>query len=271
MASLFRSRSKPAAAPAPGGAPLRQMSLLEHLEELRKRLLHAALSVVAAFCLTYAYHQEIFQTLALPLTKHLPPEGNLVFLKLQEPFTLYLKVAFFAALILAAPYILYQLWLFISPGLYRHEKQYAIPFLFFSSLLFLAGCGFAYFVAFPSACAFFIELGQPYTPNIDIDHFFDLALFIIAGMGAVFQLPVVIAFLAMMGVVTPQFLLKKFRHAIIIIFIAAAVISPTTDAINLFLFAGPMLVLYILSIGVAAIFYWRKKKARERAAAEGNA
>lgn len=251
--------------PAAGG--FKPMTLLQHLEELRKRLLHAAIAAALAFCVTYAYHEEIFRVLAQPLTRYLPEGGRLVYLKLQEPFTLYIKVAFVAGLILAAPFILYQVWLFISPGLYRHEKRYALPFIVFSSTLFIAGCLFAYFIAFPSACAFFIQMGQPYVPNIDIDFFFDLALFIILGMGAVFQLPIVIAFLSMMGMVTPGFLLRKFRHAVVIIFIVAAVISPTTDAINLIIFAAPMLVLYILSIGVSGLFAWRKKRTREANAA----
>jgi sec-independent protein translocase protein TatC len=137
---------------------------------------------------------------------------------------------------------------------------YALPFILFSSILFLSGCAFAYYIAFPSACAFFIDLGQGFTPNIDVDFFFDLVLFIIIGMGAVFQLPIVIAFMSMMGMVTPKFLLRKFRHATVIIFIVAAVISPTTDAINLFIFAGPMMVLYVLSIGVSWIFARRRKR-----------
>lgn len=248
-----------AAGPPTEPVELRPMSLLEHLEELRSRLFRILLGVAVAFALTFSFHKEIFNWLALPLTRYLPEGGRLVYLKLQEPFMLFIKVALVAAIFLSAPYILYQVWLFISPGLYRHEKRYTIPFILFSTLLFVAGCLFAYLIAFPSACAFFIDMGQPYVPNIDIDFYFDLALFIIVGMGAVFQLPIVIAFLSLMGLVTPGFLVRKFRHAVVIIFIVAAVVSPTTDAINLCIFAGPMLVLYILSIGVSWIFMRRRR------------
>jgi sec-independent protein translocase protein TatC len=248
-------RRNPAAEDASSEPAFKPMSLLQHLEELRRRLFHCALAIALAFCFTYYFHAEIFQWLSTPLARYLPEGGRLVFLKLQEPFTLYLKVAAVAAIFFSAPYLIYQVWLFIAPGLYRHEKLYALPFI-----LFLSGCAFAYYIAFPSACAFFIDLGQGFTPNIDVDFFFDLVLFIIIGMGAVFQLPIVIAFMSMMGMVTPKFLLRKFRHATVIIFIVAAVISPTTDAINLFIFAGPMMVLYVLSIGVSWIFARRRKR-----------
>lgn len=242
------------------GESLKPMTLLEHLDELRRRLMRCLMAVAVGFAVSYAYHEEIFQWLARPLTRFLPDGGQLVYLKLQEPFMLFLKVALFAGIFLAAPFLLWQLWLFISPGLYRHEKRYALPFIVFASALFIAGCAFAYFVALPSAFQFFIDMGKGYTPNIDIDFFFDLVLFIILGMGAVFQLPVVIAFLSMMGMVTPRFLIQKFRHAVVIIFIVAAVISPTTDALNLVIFAGPMLVLYVLSISVSWIFMRRRAK-----------
>jgi sec-independent protein translocase protein TatC len=242
------------------GDSLRSMTLLEHLDELRRRLFRCLMAVAVGFAVSYAYHEEIFQWLARPLTRFLPEGGQLVYLKLQEPFMLFLKVALFAGIFIAAPFLLWQLWLFISPGLYRHEKRYALPFIVFASALFIAGCAFAYFVALPSAFQFFIDMGKGYTPNIDIDFFFDLVLFIILGMGAVFQLPIVIAFLSMMGMVTPRFLVQKFRHAVVLIFIVAAVISPTTDALNLVIFAVPMLVLYIVSIGVSWIFARRRAR-----------
>lgn len=265
----MRPRPVPdAASPAAADVPFKPMTLLEHLEELRRRLFHCALAVALAFCFTYYFHAEIFQWLSAPLAQYLPEGGRLVFLKLQEPFTLYLKVAAVAAIFFSAPYLIYQVWLFIAPGLYRHEKLYALPFILFASVLFISGCAFAYYIAFPSACAFFIELGKPFVPNIDIDFFFDLSLFIILGMGAVFQLPIVIAFMSMMGMITPKFMLQKFRHAVVIIFIVAAVVSPTTDAINLLIFAAPMLILYVLSIGVSWIFAARRKRRAQEAAAQ---
>ena len=264
---MWSRREPPVSEPAPADTAFKPMTLLEHLEELRRRLFHCALAVALAFCFTYYFHAEIFQWLSAPLVQYLPEGGRLVFLKLQEPFTLYLKVAAVAAIFFSAPYLIYQVWLFIAPGLYRHEKLYALPFILFASALFLGGCAFAYYIAFPSACAFFIDLGKPFVPNIDIDFFFDLSLFIILGMGAVFQLPIVIAFMSMMGMVTPKFLIQKFRHAMVIIFIVAAVVSPTTDAINLCIFAGPMIVLYILSIGVSWIFAARRKRRAQESAA----
>lgn len=248
---------------------LKKMSLLTHLEELRKRLIRSVLAVVVAFLVTFFYCKEIFNFVARPLLKLLPKGGQLVYTDLSTPFMLFMKVALVTALILAAPVILYQLWLFISPGLYRHEKRYVLPFMFFSSLLFLSGCAFAYLVIFPATCAFFIQVGSPYTPLIDISFFFDLAMVIVLGMGAVFQMPIVIVFLTMMGVVSPGFLLRKIRHAILIIVIVAAVLSPTTDVLNLLLFSAPMVVLYVLSIGLSWIVARGKRRRREAEEAAG--
>ncbi|MBP7865307.1 MAG: twin-arginine translocase subunit TatC [Acidobacteria bacterium] len=239
---------------------LRKMTLLEHLQELRSCLLYSVIAVAVAFGVTFAFNDWIYGQLALPLLRHLPKGSTLVFLRLQEPFTVSLKVAFCFAVFLSAPVIIYQLWRFISPGLYQKERRWFVPFVFFSSLLFLAGCTFAYRVAFPAACSFLIGVGRPYNPQISMDEYFDFAMMVILGMGAVFQMPIIVSFLAMMKILTPRFMIKTLRHAILIIFILAAIISPTTDVVNLFIFAAPMILLYLVSV----ILCWLITRRRAR-------
>lgn len=245
---------------------LRKMPLLEHLSELRKRIVWSMAGILVAFVLTFSFYSFLFDQLARPLERHLPKGKHLVFIRLQEPFTVSIKVAIVSAILLSAPFIFYQIWLFISPGLYRKEKRLVIPFLLFSTSLFAGGCLFAYYFAFPAACAFLLSMGTPYTPQISMDEYFDLAMLVILGMGAIFQMPVIVSFLSMMRVLTPRFMIRTLRHAILIIVVVAAIISPTTDIVNLFVYACPMVVLYILSIFMSWIF---TRRARKKDAAMG--
>ncbi len=229
------------------------MSLMDHLEELRSRLLRVILSFFVALLPCYYWVDEIFDFLQRPILKLLPPGKKLAYTGVTDPFFLYFKVAALAAVFVASPYVLYQLWRFIAPGLYRHERRYLLPFLFFGSFFFLAGGAFAYYVAFPLAAQFLLQMGKAFDPVITIERYFGFQMTIILGLGLMFELPIVIFILSSIGLVTPRFLMKHFRYAVVIIFIVAAIITPTSDVLNLCVFAVPAIGLYLLGVGAAAL------------------
>lgn len=241
------------------------MSLLEHLEELRKRLVWSIVSLAVAFVPCWIYHRQIFAFLERPLHKIRPGE-KLVFLGLADPFLLYFKVAALAALFLAAPFLLYQLWGFVAPGLYRKEKLYLAPFLLFGTLFFLGGGAFAYYVAFPMAADFLLKMGEGFEMQLAVERYFSFLMTMILGLGMMFELPIVILVLSALGVVTPGFLLRHFRWAVLIIFVISAIITPTPDIVNLCIFAVPALLLYLL--GIAAAYLVAPKRESEPAPAE---
>lgn len=247
-------------APA-AGHDLPRMSLFEHLEELRSRLLHSVVSLLVAFIPCWYFVDEIFAFLQRPIIKLLPAGKRLAYTGITDPFILYFKVAALAAVFLASPFILYQLWRFVAPGLYKHERHYLLPFLFFGSFFFLAGGAFAYYIAFPLAAEFLLQMGAAFEPVITIERFFGFQMTIILGLGLMFELPIVIFILAAIGVVTPRFLLRNFRWAVVIIFVVAAIITPTSDILNLCVFAIPAIFLYLLGIAAAALVT-RKKAAQ---------
>ncbi len=237
-----------------------KMSFLEHLDELRKRLVHIAAYIALGFGACAFFSKQIYDFLAVPVTSALPPGSQLVFLRLTEPFLMYMKVAFIAGIFLTIPFTLYEVWKFIAPGLYRREKRYVVPFLVTSILLFVSGGAFCYYVILPTTCKVLIKLGSSFTPNITIIDYFDMANMMILGFGIVFEMPVLAAFLSIFGLVSASFLWNKLRYAVLIIVILAAILSPTGDPINLMIWSGPMVLLYLVSIGVAAIFGWKRKK-----------
>lgn len=232
---------------------LGRMGLLEHLDELRKRILHSAAALTVAFFVCWSFAGEIYAFLARPIEELLPEGKKLVFTGVTDPFILYVKVAALAAVFVASPWLLYQAWKFISPGLYRRERLWALPFIFFGSFFFIAGGAFAYYVAFPFAAEFLLGIGEGFEAMLTIERYFRFLLTILLGMGLMFELPVVIFLLAQMGLVTPGFLMRHFRWAVLIIFFAAALITPTPDVVNLCLFAVPALLLYLLGVGAAAL------------------
>jgi sec-independent protein translocase protein TatC len=232
---------------------LRKMSFLEHLEELRKRLLVSFISVVVAFLLCWSFAEPIFAKLQEPLSQYLGGD-KLAYTRLTAPFFLYMKVAFFAGLFLAAPVILLQVWLFISPGLYKRERRYAAPFIIFASLFFIAGGYFGYRYLLPATCSFFIETGKEFRQVVTIDDYFSFASLIILAAGLVFETPILIFFLARLGIVTPAFLIQKFKYAVVISFIVAAVVTPTPDMVTQSALAIPMILLYLIGVGVAYLF-----------------
>jgi sec-independent protein translocase protein TatC len=237
-----------------------KMSFLEHLDELRKRLVHIAAYTAIGFAVCLFFSKKIYDFLAVPVIQALPPGSKLIFLKLTEPFLMYMKVAFVAGIFVSVPFTLYEVWKFIAPGLYRKEKRYIVPFLVSSIFLFLLGGAFCYYVVLPPSCKFLIKLGSSFTPNITINEYFDMANMMILGFGLVFEMPVLAGFLSIFGLVTASFLWNKFKYAMVGIVILAAILSPTGDAINLMLWSAPMVILYIISIGVAAVFGWNRKR-----------
>ena len=233
---------------------LTSMSFLDHLDELRRRLTYSLIAVCVAFLVCWSFAPDIFAILQQPLLQYLQPGEKLAYTRLTAPFFLYMKVAFFSAIFLSAPIILTQLWLFIAPGLYPKEKRYALPFIFFASIFFVGGGYFGYRVVFPMACGFFVEMGRNFQQVITVDDYFGFASKLILAMGLVFETPILIFFLSRLGIVTPQFLMKNFKYAIVAIFIIAAVITPTPDMITQSALAIPMILLYLLGVLVSYLF-----------------
>jgi sec-independent protein translocase protein TatC len=233
---------------------LPKMSFLEHLEELRKRLLVSFIAIFGGFLLCWYFAEPIYAKLQEPLTRYLPPGDKLAYTRLTAPFFMYMKVAFFAGMFLAAPVVLLQLWLFIAPGLYKNERRYAIPFIVFATLFFLGGGYFGWKFLLPTTCGFFIENGKQFKQMVTIDDYFSFASTIILATGLVFETPILIFFLARLGIVTPAFLLQKFKYAVVLSFVIAAIVTPTPDMVTQTALALPMILLYLLGIGIAYMF-----------------
>jgi len=243
----------------------KQMSFFEHLEELRQRLIRSILAIFIAFGICFYFSDHIYGYLAKPLTdtlRSLHMSDKLVYTNPIDPFNLYIKLSVVVGLFLASPYILYQLWLFISPGLYRHEKRYVWPFVILTSGLFIGGGFFAHRLALPPALKFLVEFGHRFQPFITIDQYWKLVTTIVVGVGLVFELPVIILILSLFGIVTPKFLIKNVRYAVLITAVIAAAIAPTPDLATVFILWIPMVGLYIISIGLSWIVYVKKKRAR---------
>lgn len=235
-------------------AELPKMSFLDHLEELRKRLLVSFIAVAVGFLLCWTFAEPIFAKLQEPLAKFLAPGDKLAYTRLTAPFFLYMKVAFFAGIFVAAPVILLQLWLFIAPGLYRKERRLALPFIVFGSLFFILGGYFGYRFLLPATCSFFVETGKQFKQMVTVDDYFSFASTIILACGIVFETPLLIFFLARMGIVTPAFLIQKFKYAIVLSFVVAAIVTPTPDMVTQAALAVPMILLYLIGVGVAYLF-----------------
>jgi sec-independent protein translocase protein TatC len=239
-----------------------KMSFLEHLDELRKRLIYIIYSLIAGCIVAYIFIQKIFDFIMRPMQQVLPPGSYLQFTSGAEPFMLWIKIGFLAGIFISSPLILWQVWKFIAPGLYSHEKKFAIPFVLMSTCFFVAGGLFSHYIAFPWTWMFFASFATDYMKFVPkIDEAFSLYTKMILGFGAIFEMPTLVLFLARMGVVTAGWLLRYFKYAVLIIFIVAAVISPGTDMMSQLIMAVPMLGLYIISIGVAAIFQKKRRPA----------
>jgi sec-independent protein translocase protein TatC len=245
-------------------AELPGMSLMEHLDELRKRLIHSVLYLVLGFIVAYIFHVKLYAFIQAPLDQlHIP----LNYTHPTDGLNLYLKTSLYGGAILASPFILYQVWLFISPGLYRHEQRYVVPFMAATVTLFLGGAWFGYRYVLPGALNVLINgFGKQFHPIITIDDYTGFFLAIVLALGATFELPVIIFFLALFGIVDGKFLLRHVRYAILLIFIITAVICPLPDVFSMCLFASPMLVLYFIGVGAAFLVNPSKKKDQAKSA-----
>jgi sec-independent protein translocase protein TatC len=230
------------------------MSVLEHLDELRSRLLRALVAYVVAFVACWSVSGPLLRFLLRPIDEHLRTGGEIVFIHLTEPFMVYMKASALVAVFVSAPFILYQFWAFVAPGLYRREQRLVVPFLAFGTLSFLAGGAFGYYVATPRAAEWLLSLGEGFEANITLRSAFTFESRMILAMGAVFEMPILIFFLARIGVVTPRFLLRHFRTAVMVIAVAAAVLTPTGDMVTMSIFVVPMVLLYLVGIAVAWLF-----------------
>jgi sec-independent protein translocase protein TatC len=245
-------------------ADLPGMSLMEHLDELRRRIIHSAAYLIAGFAVAWIFRIQLLHFLQAPLLKI---GKSLVFTHPMDALNLYLYVALLAGAIIASPFILYQVWLFIAPGLYQKEKRFVIPFMVATVSLFLLGAAFGYFYVLPGAIKILvIQFGHDFTPMITIEDYSSFFLSIILGLGISFELPILIFFLALFGIVSPRFLWKNIRYAVLAVFIVAAVICPSPDPWTMCIYAIPMLALYVIGILVAWWVHPDRRRAKEAAA-----
>jgi sec-independent protein translocase protein TatC len=246
-----------------------KMSFFEHLMDLRKRIINSAIAIAIGACVGFALSEKVFGIIARPMQAALRQQhldDKLVYTSPAGAINLIITLGLYVGLVLAAPVVLYQVWLFIAPGLYKHERRAVTAFILSSLFLFLAGIAFGYFVMLPYVLAFLTGFQGPFRPLISINEYFDFILIVLLGLGVIFELPVLIFFLALFNIVTPKFLWKNVRYAILIIAIVAAIVTPTPDATTMLIFMAPMVALYFVGIGVAALVVRHKEKA---AAIEG--
>ena len=241
-----------------------KMSFLDHLDELRRRIVYALIGVALGVVVAVFFLDPIFDFVMRPMQAALEPGQRLIFTDPTEALMLKLKMAVIAGLLLASPAVMSQVWLFIAPGLYSNEKKLAIPFVALSSICFVGGAAFAHYVVFPLTWKFFASFASDlitFMPRIEPA--FGLYMKLLLIFGAVFQMPTLVLFLARLGIVTARFLIRNMKYAILIMFIVGAVLSPGTDPVGQILLAGPMFVLYLISIGLAWIFGKKKKPLEE--------
>lgn len=237
-----------------------KMSFLEHLDELRVRLVHAVVALCVGTAIAWIWHLEIFHVLTQPLRKAFP-DIKFIFTGPSEALILYMKMAFFVGIFLAAPYILYQAWAFISPGLYSHEKRYVVPFVAMGSIFFAAGAVFGHLFLFPATFSFLGSFGgsdMQFLPKID--EYFSFYSWFLLGLGAVFQTPVIIFILSRIGLVTPAFLLRQWKWAVVLSFVISAFVTPSPDMVNQTALAVPMIALYLLGVLAAWLFGRPRRK-----------
>ena len=229
-----------------------KMSFLEHLDEFRKRIINALIGVCVGIGLSFFFLQQIYDFLTGPARRTLPPGGHLIYTDPIEAFALRIQISLIAGVVIAAPFIMYQVWMFIAPGLYSNEKKFVIPFVFFSTLGFVGGAAFNHYVAYPFIMIYFASFNTPdliYMPQLKL--VFGLYVKMLLGLGLIFQMPTVVFFLAKMKVVTARFLARHFKYAVLLIVITAAIITPTGDPMTLMVFSVPMVGLYVLCIAIA--------------------
>jgi sec-independent protein translocase protein TatC len=250
--------------------PAGAMTFFEHLSELRKRIIYSLYAIgIGAFIGVYV-SKYFISWITKPMLEalkgaHLDPK--LIYTHPAGYLNLVITLGVYLGLVLASPVVLYQIWLFVAPALYKHERGAITGFMFSTVFLFLAGIAFGYFVTLPYILKFLVSFQGPVVPMISINEYFDLTLMVLLGLGLVFELPILIFFLSLFGIVTPKFLWKNFRYAILVIAIVAAIVTPTPDAMTMLIFMAPMVGLYFVGIAVSAVVT-RRRDRRMAAAAE---
>jgi sec-independent protein translocase protein TatC len=242
-----------------------RMSFFEHLAELRTRLIHSAVAIVIGAFVGFAVAKPVLEFVARPMREALRSahlEDKLFYFHPAGYLNLVLTTGLYLGVVLASPYVLYQFWLFVAPGLYKHERKAVAGFIVPTVLLFFGGIVFAYYVILPYLLKFLVTFqgNGSFTPLIDVEEYTDMLLIVLIGVGAVFELPVVMFVLTLFNIVTPQFLWKNFRYALVIITVAAAIITPTPDATTMLVFMAPMILLYLVGVGVSWMVVRRKRR-----------
>ncbi|MGC8604242.1 MAG: twin-arginine translocase subunit TatC [Desulfomonilaceae bacterium] len=239
-----------------------RMSFLDHLEELRTRLIRSVIAIVVAFFACLAFSENLFSFWAAPIIRLLPKDSSLVFTSLPDPFFVYLKVDFVTAFFLVLPFILYQIWLFIAPGLLEKERKLAIPFVLAATFLFFLGATFAYLIVFPAAFKFFLGYSTPeLKPMIAIKEYVSLVMMLMMSFGLIFETPIIIVFMGLLGIVDSAFLKKGRRYFVVLAFVIGAILTPSPDVVNQSLMAIPLLLFY--ETGILMLRVIEKKRERE--------
>jgi sec-independent protein translocase protein TatC len=229
------------------------MTLLQHLEELRQRLLKSLLALVVCVAGVFSWAPELCRVMAAPIYRFLPPGTKLAVLGVTDPFLIYFKTSLLAGTFFACPFILWQAWRFVAPGLFEKERKWIGPFILLGWAFFIAGGMFAYYVAFPFTVDFLLQMAGDFQPVITAERYYGFMLTIVLGLAVMFELPLALTLAAKVGVTNARFLLRHFRWAVLIIFVAAAILTPTADIVNLALFAVPTIGLYLLGVAGAAL------------------
>jgi sec-independent protein translocase protein TatC len=237
-----------------------KMSFLDHLDELRRRIIYSLVAVGAGFGVAFYFINDLFGFIMVPMQQMLPAGQTLIYTDPSEAFFLQIKIGLMAGLILASPVVASQVWLFIAPGLYSHEKKLAIPFILMSTVFFVGGAAFSHYQVFPIVWKFFVSFTNDFltfTPRVEPA--FSMYLRLVLAMGVTFQLPTIVLFLERMGMITPRFMIRNFKYAVMIIVVASAVLSPDGGGVGMLAMGGPVVILYVLSIGLAWMFGKKRK------------
>jgi sec-independent protein translocase protein TatC len=241
-----------------------RMSFFEHLGELRKRLAYSLIAIGIGAIVGLAISEKVLTWISMPMQHALQAAhqtDKLIYTSPTGVVGLIIHLGFYLGFVLASPFVFYQVWLFVAPGLYRHERRAVVTFVVSAVALFLSGIAFGYFVLLPYVLRFLIAFQGPFEPLISINEYFDLSLWVLLGLGLLFELPVLIFFLSLIGVVTPRFLWKNTRYAVLIITVIAAIFTPTPGDVTMLVFMALMMVLYFVGIGVSYMVVRRKRRA----------
>jgi len=237
-----------------------KMSFLDHLDELRRRIIYALVAILVGLAVALYFINPLFKFIFEPMQAMLPAGQTMIYTDPSEAFFLQIKIALMAGLLLASPVVASQIWLFVAPGLYGHEKKLAVPFVLMSTVFFVAGAAFAHYLIFPLVWKFFVGFTNDFLTFMPrVEPAFSMYLRLILALGVTFQLPTVVLFLARLGLVTPRFMIRHFKYAVLIIVVASAVLSPDGGGVGMLAMGGPVIVLYIFSIGLAWVFGKKKK------------